>query len=311
MIPSYRQMSVFRLLMKTGSVTETARLMRISQPAVSQALRGLETSLGFELFIRLGGRIVPSDEARALITEVERIFVQLSSFTNKAEELRDGRAGHLSVVTIPTLTHFMVPKAIAAMRKERPRLKIRIETSEQPSLVNMVKQEQADVGLSFAPIMDPGVAVEPVFRTRVVCCMPSDHPLSTRPSVTITDLAPYPLIVLSPLTPPGLLLRENFEKLKLPDLDQIEINAGSSAIALVKERVGLALIDVMALYISADPAITAVPFEPEIPLMLTALYSRNRPVSRVTMQFIAQIREVAGVLSADLKQRNLPGERVG
>lgn len=184
MTASVRQLTVFRLLMKTGSVTETARLMRVSQPAVSQMLRSLEAGLGLELFIRLSGKIVPTDDARGLVNEVERICVQLSAFGSRAEKLRDGRAGHLSVVTIPTLTHFMVPKAVAALRKERPLLKIRIETSEQPTLVHMVKQEQADVGLSSGfrhelsvckwriPLgsVHPGIqAGRPLFRSEMTC----------------------------------------------------------------------------------------------------------------------------------------------
>ncbi len=308
MTPSLRQLEVFRLLMKTQNVTETARLLRVSQPAVSQALHGLESDLGFDLFVRLGGRIVPSDEARALIREVDRVFAQISVLHNRAEELRDERAGHLSVVTIPTLTHYLVPKAVAAMRSARPRLKIRIESSEQPMLLHLIKQEQADVGLTFAPVMELGVASEPVFRTRIMCCMPAGHPLANRRSVDVTDLAPYPIIALNPSTPPGLLLKENLEKRKVPSLDLIEINTAASAIALVKEGVGLALVDDMALYILGGRSIVAVPFEPEIPLVLTALFSRSRPTGRMTLQFIANVRAVLNALCVELRKRSLPGE---
>lgn len=310
MTPSFRQLEVFRLLMRTQNVTETARLMRISQPAVSQALRELERTLGLELFVRLGGRIVPSAEARTLIDEVDRVFAQLSAFHNRAEELRDERAGYLSVVTVPTLTHFLVPKAVAAMRRQRPRLKIRIESSEQPLLLHLIKQEQVDVGLSFMPVLELGVAAEPIFRTRVMCCMPTGHLLSSRPRITVSDLAAYPIIALKPATPPGLLLKENFDKLKVPDLDVIEINTAATAIALVKEGIGLALLDVMALYITDDRSVVAVPFEPEIPMVLAALFSRNRPAGRMTLQFVSHVRAVLKSLCTDLKKRNLPGELI-
>jgi DNA-binding transcriptional LysR family regulator len=258
--------------------------------------------------VRLGGRIVPSDEARILIEDVERVFLQLSVLGNRSEELRDERAGHLSVVSIPILTHFVVPKAIAAMRSERLRLKIRIEASEQPMLLHQIKQERADVGLSFAPIMEPGVAAEPIFRTRVVCLMPKGHPLSKQRNVNVNDLAPYSIITLSPTTPPGLLLMKSFEGLEVPQFDLIETNTGSNAIALVREGLGIALLDIMALYIRGDRPLVAVPFEPEIPLVLTALYSRNRPISRTTGGFISHVRAVLQELSGDLRKRNLPGE---
>src|SRR5262245_2697359 len=118
--PSLRQLEVFRLLMRVRNVTEVARLLRISQPAISQALRSLEEDFGFELFARSGGRIIPTAEASAVLPEIERLFTHLSTLTSRVGELRDERAGSLSIATIPTLTNWLLPKAVAALRLERP-----------------------------------------------------------------------------------------------------------------------------------------------------------------------------------------------
>jgi DNA-binding transcriptional LysR family regulator len=306
--PSLRQLEVFRLLMRVRNLTETARLMRISQPAISQALRGLERDFGFELFARSGGRVTPTDEATAVFPEIERLFSQLSTLRSRVGELRDDRAGSLTIATIPTLTNWLLPKAVASLRRERPRAQIRIETCEQPTLVRLIKQEGADIGFTFSPLMEPGVAAEPIFQTRMVCLMLPDHPLRKRKVLRATDLAGFPLIVLSPTTPPGLLLQEALDREQHGALDIIETNAANAAIGLVRERAGIALIDVLALYSGYAEKLVAVPYEPEIKLVLTAVYSRNRPVARIVVRFIAHTRTVIDTFVRQLRARGLPGE---
>ena len=76
----------------------------------------------------------------------------------------------------------------------------------------------------------------------------------------------------------------------------------------MRERVGVALMDVLALYSGYGSELIAVPFEPEIPLILTAVYSRNRPVARIVVRFLAHVRVAIERLVCELKSRELPGQ---
>ena len=114
----------------------------------------------------------------------------------------------------------------------------------------------------------------------------------------------------SPTTSPGLLLREAFEKHKAANIELIETNAASAAIGLVKEGVAAARMDVLGLFVAGGTRLEVVPFEPDIPLVLTAIYSRQRPVSRVVVRFLAHVRAVLDAQCAELAARGLPGERL-
>src|ERR1700738_3691425 len=72
-----RQVEAFRAMMLTGSVTEAAKLMAVTQPAVSRLLRDFQALLKMELFERRGRGLVPTASATALYMEVERSFVGL------------------------------------------------------------------------------------------------------------------------------------------------------------------------------------------------------------------------------------------
>ena len=60
-----RQIEAFRGVMVTGTVTQAARMLEVSQPAVSRMISYLEREIGFKLFIRANRQLIPTDEGRA------------------------------------------------------------------------------------------------------------------------------------------------------------------------------------------------------------------------------------------------------
>lgn len=71
---NFRQVEVFKAIMTAGSVTDAARLLHVSVPAVSQVLSHTESQLGFPLFERIKGRLHPTTEAHRLYSEVELVY---------------------------------------------------------------------------------------------------------------------------------------------------------------------------------------------------------------------------------------------
>ena len=96
-----RQVEAFRAMMLTGSVTEAAKLIAVTQPAVSRLLRDFQALLKMKLFERRGSGLVPTAAATALYMEVERSFVGLERITAAAEEIRSRRTGTLRIAALP------------------------------------------------------------------------------------------------------------------------------------------------------------------------------------------------------------------
>src|SRR5688572_2447914 len=116
---AFRHLETLQLFAQTRSVTETARLMNVTQPAVSQTLKDMELQLGFSIFVRVSGRTRLTEEAMQLLPRVERLLTQANSLKSYAVELRDARAGQLSVAAIPSLAGAIIPTAMARFRDER------------------------------------------------------------------------------------------------------------------------------------------------------------------------------------------------
>ena len=310
MKPSLRQLEVFRLLMRVRGVTETARLLRISQPAVSSAIKELEGQFGVPLFLRSGGRLRPTSEARLLLPEVERLFLQLSALHSRAREFVDAQAGSLSVTGIPTLMGQLLPRAVAHFKAERPRMRIELVGHPTSEVTSRIMQETMDVGFAYLPIHEPGVAIEPLFKTQLVCLMHPNHRLANRPSLVLQDLANETLLTQMSYTPPGLALRESFTGGATPPASMIETNLSIAMASLVREGLGIGIMDPMVLCSPIGRDLIARPYLPKTTMTLAAIYSRHRPVSRAVVRFVAVVAKGIDGIVTELAARGIYGERL-
>ena len=108
-----RQIEVFRAVMTTGSISGAAKLLFVSQPAVSRLLSHTEQRLGFALFERIKGRLYPTPESRQLFREVETVYAGVRRVGELASELSERRSGILHLVSSPSIGHMLVSLTIS------------------------------------------------------------------------------------------------------------------------------------------------------------------------------------------------------
>ena len=130
-----RQLEVFQAVMYGGTTKNAARLLRISQPAVSNMVRQFEDQLGFKLFDRIGGRLHPTLEAKVLTKNLERVFASVDAVENLVNDLRDSQVGSLKIVASPSLGQTVLPPAIAAFVRDRPEVKIGFDTPPNEAII--------------------------------------------------------------------------------------------------------------------------------------------------------------------------------
>jgi DNA-binding transcriptional LysR family regulator len=307
---SFRQLELFRLLMQTRNVTETARILRISQPSASQTLKDLESQLGLELFVRRGGRISPSAEARALLPEVERLLLRRDAFENYNAELRDGRAGSLSIAAMAIVCGVILPQTIAQFRIERPQVHLKTTALGGHEILRQVVQERADLGIVFAPINDSQLSSASILSTRMVCLMPPDHRLAAQSIVRVSDLANETLILLDPTAPPGPQLHECLGGAEQRCTAVIEVNLTWGAASMVRQGIGLLIAEPLILLSELASGLVMRPFERVIPVTLVAVFLRGRPMSRVAVHFVAMLRQVSDLAANQLQTKGVPTKHI-
>lgn len=115
-----RQVEAFRAVMMSGTASRAAELLGVTQPAISRSLAELERAIGFALFVRVRGRLVPTPEGQLFFQDVDRVFQGMESLRAAAIRIRSAGSGALRVASLASLGSTIVPAAIARFRREFP-----------------------------------------------------------------------------------------------------------------------------------------------------------------------------------------------
>ena len=116
------RLRVFRCVYERSSVSEAARALNLTQPPVTRMLRAYEEDIGFKLFNRERGRLVPTPEADLLYNEVVVMFDDLEQFEQTSAELREGRRERLVFAAAMALGFTLLGPAVKRFRKRYPNI---------------------------------------------------------------------------------------------------------------------------------------------------------------------------------------------
>lgn len=287
-----RQIEVFRAVMVTGSISGAARLLRVSQPAVSRLVAHTEDRLRARLFERVKGRLHPTPEARRLFQDVDEVYRGVQRVNDLARDLLRRSTGYLSVVASTSPGYTLVPKAIAELRRRQPEVLFRFEILTMEEIIRQLMSGHADVALTILPITHPNLQATSIADSRLVCIAPAGHPLERLTQVTAKDIAAYPLIGYSSESPYGALVSQVFKDSDhQPDI-AIEVRLTQVACSLVAAGAGIALVDEFALRGDQIPGLVIRSVDPPVPITLTAVNAGTAPMSRLAVAFVEIVREL-------------------
>lgn len=288
---NFRQTEILWAIVMAGSSSGAARLLNVSQPAVSKMLSQIETQLGSSLFERVRGKLQPTEQVRVLFDEIAKAQKIMRRVNDIADSLAKEGGGALSLASIPSLAYAVVPGAIARFRLENPDIVVRLETGSVPELIESVLQGEAELGLLVMLTDHPLLTVLPLFEGRMLAALPRNHPMASKPLVSLSDLSPYPHILVGSRMPFGMLTSSAFEQAGLPCRVCADVTNSLQACALINAGVGVALIDEFTARNLSWPNVVTRPLKEKISLRTSIVHSRNRTPGPLAKRFIALLRQ--------------------
>lgn len=193
-----RDIQVFRAVMRAGTTSKAAALLNVSQPAISQSIRKLEASSELRLFERTRGRLVPTQEALALIVEVDRCFAGFEMIEHRIRSLRSFGLGRLAIASFPALGTGFMPRAIASFGLDTRRVQMSFQVMSSREVHQQVSSGQLDFGLMADELSVAGLEHSQFMSVPGVVVMNDKHPLASKPMITSNDLLEHPFIALNP-----------------------------------------------------------------------------------------------------------------
>jgi len=280
-----RQMEVFRAIMRTGSIADAAKLLHLSQSAISKMLSHTQQRMRLKLFERVKGRLVATSEAHQLHAEIERLWHRVENVQTLARDLADPDKGNLYIAASPSLGTTIVPHSVAETVKERPDLRVKVILPLTPALLDAVADKSVDIGITTFAVNHPSLHVHARFHCPLVCIMAASHPLAGQDTIQPRDLIGHRLISVPLHALYGLNEEDVYGKV-LAELNiGLEVRSGLIASLFSRASGEIAVVDAIAISDHLIPQLVVRPFVTDERIQITVIHNRYKPLSPQALLF--------------------------
>lgn len=295
-----RHIEIFRAIMTTGSVTGAADMLKTSQPTVSRELARFEYLIQIKLFERTRGRLRPTAQALQLFEEVQRAYFGLDRIISTAASLRQFEQGQISIVCLPVFSQSLLPQTCLRFVEQFPNVGISITPQESPLLEEWLSAQRYDFGLTEIGNAPQGTETTALMALDEVCVLPDGHPLLGKKRLSPHDFEGEPFVSLSSTDSYRQQIDEIFRKAGIARRMVIETHSAASICAMVREGIGLAIVNPLTALDYADNGVSIRPFSVSIPFSVNIVRPVHRPPSRIVEVFEDTLFEQAKLINERL-----------
>jgi LysR family transcriptional regulator of gallate degradation len=206
-----RRLRVAAMLADVHHMPSVARVMGMSQSAVSQAVARLEDALGQTLFRRTAHGMMPSDAGTRWIVRFNRVLVELDHIVSDVAALKGVLEGVITVGALPLARTLVLPMAITSLLKKYPRLRVRSLESTYEELTAGLLSGRVDfiIGALRMPT-GQGLEAFALLQDQTAVIAGAGHPLAARPMLGFDDLENYSWVLSRAGTPLRVALEKFF-----------------------------------------------------------------------------------------------------
>jgi DNA-binding transcriptional LysR family regulator len=188
----------FREVARERSFTAAAKNLVLTQPAVSQQVKALEDELGERLFDRTGRDVRLTAPGEVLLEATERVFALVDDATRRIREARTSDEGRVTLACGDTVTLYLLPPVLGEFRRRFPKAEVSVRNHASREVLDLVLSGAADLGVATAPPhLDAALEAAPLLDETFVLVLPPAHPLSTKASVSPSDVDGEPAVLIA------------------------------------------------------------------------------------------------------------------
>lgn len=188
MVMSLNRLAILVKVVESGGFSAAAKALYMSQPAVSNHIRSLESSLGVQLVQRSsqGARATPAGEM--VVDHARRVFELLEGIESSVAEFQGLKAGRLTVAGTTTVGTYLLPQLVADFSHQAPNVVCQIRVGNEEVVESWVMRGEVGLALCIGTPQDDQILTEPIFEEGMVLVATASSPLVGRP-LSSGDLA--------------------------------------------------------------------------------------------------------------------------
>lgn len=287
-----RHIEIFHAVYVNGSVSAAARALNVSQPSVSKMLRHAESLLGFPLFQRTNGGLVPTEDAHALFADVREIQDRVHALREASRNLRRGTRGTLRILALPSLALEAIPTAVSQFLQAHGDVKFDLQTAHHDELLRRLHERETDIAVAYQVPPAAPIAQQWIGEGELVVLYRERDMPDAPPSVELSRLVGRPFISLAASGPIGQLFTQELDRLDVELDEAVSARTFYMAGALVRQGVGMTVVDSFTAQAYLAPGLSMRPLRPRITFDIHAMYLINRPPGALANDFLKTLKRI-------------------
>ena len=272
-----RQLRAFVAVAQTGSFSRAARLLGLSQSALSQAVQQLEADLGVRLLDRTTRSVQLSAIGLDFLPGIQRTLADLDHQLQDLKDLKEHRRGHVTVTCVPSVALRLLPSVLAQFQAAHPMVTVSVREAPRHQIIAGLRSGDAELGIANVPGDDPDLDATFLLTDTFALVMRRDHTLAGRETIAWAEAAAAGVIAMAP----GTGIRLEMERgLPVPATPHHEAEHPATLLAMVEAGVGVAPLPGLAWPRPDHPVLTFRPLvEPRVERSLFLIRRAGRDLS--------------------------------
>ncbi len=237
-----RQIRAFCALARTGSFTQTARELHLTQSAVSHSIKALESDAGCRLLNKLGKKIVLTQAGEQLLHHATKILQEMENARESLGHLGKWGRGRLRLGVSTTACQHILPPVLREFKESFPEHAIFIESGDTPELVASLLRHKTDLALTLEPDREPQLDFHPLFVDELQFLVGALHPWAQAGHVERAEIPRQNYIFYQKKSLTFRLIEDYFRRENMVLNTVIELGTMEAIKELVKLGLGVSIL---------------------------------------------------------------------
>ena len=285
-------LKAFLAVAETGSFSQAADRMHLTQPAISKRVAQLEKQLGALLFDRIGRAVRLTEAGNSLAYRANLILQQVEDTERAIRNLNGEIGGQLSLTTSHHIVLWRLPQVLSTYIAKHPEVSLDLHFMDSEVAHERIIHGELEMAIiTLAPSLHERLIAEPIWRDELVFVCSRAHDLAIRKNVTINELAEYAAILPDMTTFTGRIVKGMFKDHDLP----LEVSMSTNYLGTIKMLIGVGLgWSVLPKTMLGDHVVVLdISVEIDLARTLGVIHHVNRTLSNAGEAFIDLLREAS------------------
>lgn len=235
---------MFCLVVEEGSISRAAKLVYVSQPAVTRKIHQLENFYGAPLFDRSNGKMTLTNAGKVLYPLAKSIVEEIQTSREAVKQMTGDKNFQLSVGATLTIGEYLLPSLLGQFKKLVPDVKLSLSISNTPSVINRLVDRKIDIGFVEGIVEDDYFHRKKLVDDELILVCGKDHPWKKRAEIDLQDLTKEHMIWREKSSGTRLIIENMFKKYGL--LDQMnhymELGSTQAVKAAIESGLGIGIL---------------------------------------------------------------------